>query len=370
MPWDLFCRVIDNFGDIGVCWRLAADLAGRGVAVRLWVDDASALAWMAPDRAATHPGVHVYPWDEAAAAPPEPGPVVIEAFGCDPPAAFVARMAALPRAPVWINLEYLSAEAHVERSHRLPSPQFSGPGAGLVKHFFFPGVTRGTGGLLREPGLLERQAGFDGEAWRAAQGWAARAGERTVSLFCYPSAPVGALLERLAEHPTLLLATAGAAATAVQAELGPSLQRGALRTIALPWLSQPDYDRLLWSCDLNAARGEDSLVRAMWAGRPFLWQIYPQSDGAHAAKLEAMLARITGERLGPPDTAAAELAAWWRGWNELGALPAEGPHDLAGWQRLAVGWRTRLAAQDDLVSQLKGFVDEQAKIMGFARPAA
>lgn len=370
MPWDLFCRVVDNFGDVGVCWRLAADLAGRGVAVRLWVDDASALAWMAPGRAVTHPAVDVRPWDEAEAAPPGPGPVVIEAFGCDPPAAFVARMAALPRPPVWINLEYLSAEDHVERSHRLPSPQFGGPGAGLVKHFFFPGVTRATGGLLREPGLLDRQAGFDGEAWRAAHGWAARPGERTVSLFCYPSAPVGPLLERLDERPTLLLATAGAATSAVQAALGPPMRRGALRTVALPWLSQPDYDRLLWSCDLNAVRGEDSLVRAMWAGRPFLWQIYAQSDGAHAPKLDAMLARITGERRGPPDTAAAELAAWWRGWNQLAALPAEGPHDLAGWQRLALDWRTRLTAQDDLVSQLKGFVDEQAKIMGFARPAA
>jgi len=59
MQWDLFCRVIDNFGDIGVCWRLAADLAGRGEAVRLWTDDAGALAWMAPQGA---PGVQVCAW--------------------------------------------------------------------------------------------------------------------------------------------------------------------------------------------------------------------------------------------------------------------------------------------------------------------
>ena len=88
--WDLFCRVIDNHGDLGVCWRLACDLAGRGAEVRLWIDDASALNWMAPQGA---PGVEVLPWrdpqdDEV------PGDVVVEAFGCDPPAAFVARMAA------------------------------------------------------------------------------------------------------------------------------------------------------------------------------------------------------------------------------------------------------------------------------------
>ena len=39
MTLDLFCRVVDNYGDLGVCWRLARQLAGEhGVAVRLWVD--------------------------------------------------------------------------------------------------------------------------------------------------------------------------------------------------------------------------------------------------------------------------------------------------------------------------------------------
>ncbi len=61
MHWDLFCRVIDNFGDIGVCWRLAADLGARGESVRLWVDDASALAWMAPQGSA---GVEVLRWTD------------------------------------------------------------------------------------------------------------------------------------------------------------------------------------------------------------------------------------------------------------------------------------------------------------------
>ncbi|WP_313335498.1 elongation factor P maturation arginine rhamnosyltransferase EarP, partial [Comamonas sp.] len=75
--WDIFCQVIDNFGDIGVCWRLAADLARRGCQVRLWVDDGSALAWMAPQGA---PGVTVHPWPGAV---PASGiaDVVVEAFG-------------------------------------------------------------------------------------------------------------------------------------------------------------------------------------------------------------------------------------------------------------------------------------------------
>src|SRR5438132_9646043 len=114
--WDLFCRVVDNFGDIGVCWRAAADLASRGERVRLWVDDPGALAWMAPQG---RPGVEVITWHATAADEATPGDVVIEAFGCQLPDAFVSRMAQADRAPVWINLEYLSAEAYVARSHRL-----------------------------------------------------------------------------------------------------------------------------------------------------------------------------------------------------------------------------------------------------------
>ena len=44
--WDIFCSVVDNFGDIGVCWRLARRLsAGLGQQVRLWVDDLAADRW-------------------------------------------------------------------------------------------------------------------------------------------------------------------------------------------------------------------------------------------------------------------------------------------------------------------------------------
>ena len=153
MQWDLFCRVVDNHGDLGVCWRLAADLGSRGETVRLWVDDASALAWMAPQGAT---GVELRAWPEAEDEP-EPGDVVIEAFGCDPPASFVARMATRARAPVWINLEYLSAEPYVARSHGLPSPQRNG----LVKWFFYPGFDAHSGGLLRERDLLAQREAFD-----------------------------------------------------------------------------------------------------------------------------------------------------------------------------------------------------------------
>jgi len=354
MKWDLFCRVIDNFGDLGVCWRLAADLGARGEAVRLWIDDASALAWMAPEGAA---GVQVRPWSGAAdaAVAAIPGDVVVEAFGCDPPAGFVARMAAHPTPPAWINLEYLSAQPYVERCHGLPSPQSAGPGAGLTKWFFYPGFTAATGGLLRESGLLERRGRFDAAAWLAARGLQRRPHERVVSLFCYGNAALPALLEMLEAQPTLLIAAAGQASAQLAHALGPTLARGALRAALLPHLSQHDYDHLLWSSELNFVRGEDSFVRAQWAGAPFVWQIYPQDDGAHVVKLDAFLA---AHLAGAEATLAGDIARLCRRWNGLGEGRFGLPDALA-WRTHNEGWRQRLAALPDLTTQLIGFAREK-----------
>jgi uncharacterized repeat protein (TIGR03837 family) len=362
MRWDLFCRVIDNFGDIGVCWRLAADLANRGDAVRLWTDDASALAWMAPHGAA---GVEVRAWADAGQA--EPAEVVVEAFGCDPPDTFVARMAARTPPPRWINLEYLSAEPYVARSHRLPSPQLAGPGRGLTKHFFYPGFSARTGGLLREPDLAARQQAFDAPAWLAAQHIDARPGERRVSLFCYANPALPALLDALTDAPTLLLVTPGLAAAQVQQLSGGARQIGALRLHALPYLTQHDYDHLLWACDLNFVRGEDSFVRAQWAGRPFIWQIYPQHDGVHAAKRTAFEALYWADAEPALAAAGRAASAGWNGEPVHGAaaaparLPLPPAADRATWDAWATHarrWRTSLAALPDLTASLRAFAAE------------
>jgi uncharacterized repeat protein (TIGR03837 family) len=322
--------VIDNHGDLGVCWRLAADLASRGETVRLWVDDPMALAWMAP--AGTR-GVTVVRWVEPL---PDlaPGDVVVEAFGCDPPPAFVARMATTR--PLWINLEYLSAEAYVERSHGLRSPVQP-----YDKWFFYPGFTPATGGLLREPRAIE--AATD-PPW-AELDVAPRPGERCVSLFAYADAPFGALFDRLDDRPTLLLLCAGAGQAHALSALQGRPQRH-LRAVALPWLTQRDYDRLLFACDLNVARGEDSIVRAMWAGAPFVWHIYHQHDGVHAGKLDALL-----DRMDPPPG----VRALWRAWNGLADWPATLP-EVGPWRAACHKWRSGLLEQSDLTTRLLQFV--------------
>lgn len=341
--WDLFCHVVDNFGDAGVCWRLAADLGARGERVRLWIDDPAPLRWMAPHGAA---GVEVVTWSEAAPWL-QPGDVVVEAFGCDPPAAFVARMAGRARPPVWVNLEYLSAEAYVERSHALPSPQRNG----LTKWFFFPGFTALTGGLLREPALAGERRAFNRNPWLAAQRIAAQPGERLVSLFCYDNAALPQLLQALASTPTLILATPGHAQRQLQAlPLPPGI-----RVAEIPWLAQPDFDRLLWSCDLNFVRGEDSLLRAVWAAAPFVWQIYPQHDDAHVAKLDAFLDLLCA---GTEPAIARGLHRLFGRWNGVGEGPLALPPEPA-WSAACTAFCGRLLAQTDLATQLIGFVSRK-----------
>ncbi len=348
MLWDVFCRVIDNFGDIGVCWRLSAQLAVRGDTVRLWVDDPAPLDWMAPQGAA---GVTVARWSGDTAWP-EPADAVIEAFGCDLPEPFMQRMAqrhALGCAPVWINLEYLSAEPYVARSHRLWSPQLAGPGAGMRKQFFYPGFTADTGGLLREPDLMLRQSRFDARAWRAAHDLYAEDGERIVSLFCYDGAPLRDLIGALASQPTVLVATHCISSRMAADLLGPTLRAGALRAVSLPAVAQTEFDHLLWACDINYVRGEDSFVRAISAGRPFVWHIYPQADDAHARKLHAFNALYLREAAPEFATHYAALSNRWNGLAQAAiALPAVTP-----WRAHAAYWREQLLGQTDLVTQLR-----------------
>jgi uncharacterized repeat protein (TIGR03837 family) len=349
--WDLFCKLLDNFGDVGVSWRLAADLAARGEAVRLWVDDPSPLTFMAPHGAS---GVEVRRWppDDSAHDWPEPGDVVIETFGCELPPRFVQAMAERPKPPLWLNLEYLSAEDYAQRSHGLPSPQRNG----LPKWFFFPGFTPGTGGLLREPGLLQARDRFDRGAWLAHQGIRLLPDEQVVLLFCYANPSLEALLFTLGRQPTLLLLTPGPAQSQVHAMAGrlPPL----LRFDSLPWLSQDEFDRALWCSDLNLVRGEDTLVRAIWAGAPFLWQLYPQEAPVRELKLAAWLKVLCQ---GQPDQQLHDtLLKTHRHYNGLDRQSPRAAFEMPGlppWRAQVRALRHRLAEQVDLVSQLQAFVD-------------
>ena len=368
--WDIFCTVVDNYGDIGVTWRLARQLATEyNLAVRLWVDDLKRFAKIAPaldpkrDRQFLSQ-VEIQRWrtpfTQTATAD-----VVIEAFACDLPEAYIAMMAVQSPKPLWINLEYLSAESWVEEHHSLASPH---PRLALTKYFYFPGFTAHSGGLIREADLFATRDAFQQNArleWWRKLGADPAPDALTVSLFAYPNAPVASLLKTWSNSATPIfcalpdtpLAAAIAQALGVDAiRPGTSIVRGNLTLAGIPFLAQTDYDRLLWACDLNFVRGEDSFVRAQWAAKPFVWQIYPQQDAAHEAKLEAFIACYTPQ--GRLRAGAAELADFWRAWNGQGDPGVAWPAFAAALPSLnahAQQWAVAQSGLPDLTANLVRF---------------
>lgn len=445
----LFCRVVDNYGDIGVCWRLARQLHTEfGWQVTLLVDELRSFQRL---EAAVDPGlarqwlggIRIVRWDEdfdLAAAQPL-ADVVIEAFGCTLPEVYIQAMAAQlqvqEQAPqrddeghvqqqawqqrtAWINLEYLSAESWVEGCHENRSLY---PAAPLSKYFYFPGFTERTGGLLLEQDLLAKRDAFQsdpaamqaflasigvflGPAATAARqkqvcasstmSWPdlqtvsqpilfpalqptsqptsqstsqlpspAASDPRLLSLFCYPDAPLDSWFAMLAgqARSTLCLVPEGVATLAVEkflgkpAVAGASASLGRLTVQVVPFLDQVGYDRLLWCCDMNLVRGEDSLVRAVWAGRPLLWDIYPQQDQAHLVKLDALLDLYCATMT---PALAQTIRAGWHAWSrrqDMGGHAAVFSPE-AGLERRAAAWGRELAAQGGLAMRLIRFLEK------------
>jgi uncharacterized repeat protein (TIGR03837 family) len=392
--WDIFCRVVDNFGDVGVSWRLARQISREhGKRVRLWVDDLTVLSKLRPEIDPAYDihnleGVEIARLREPFGAEVEQiADVVVETFGCDPPESYVLRMSHMDPKPRWINLEYLSAEAWVEGSHALPSPS---PRLPLVKHYFFPGFTARTGGLLREGDLLARRDAFQRDASAQAAFWRSLVGRTPpmdtlkVSLFGYAGAPFDSLVRSCERYPgpVWVIAPEGMAATALRGREGQAqtnIRRNAqggghrreFEVFTVPFLPQDRYDQLLWACDVNFVRGEDSFVRAQWAARPFVWNVYPTDDGAHWIKLSAFLARYTAAL---DRAAAAATTSLWEAWNRPSevvsgekAKPGMGeawPAFIARRPALeahARDWARALTARRDLAAELVDFTDNVLK---------
>jgi uncharacterized repeat protein (TIGR03837 family) len=189
----------------------------------------------------------------------------------------------------------------------------------------------------------------------------ANAGDLCISLFCYTSAPVVELFTACANAPgkTLCLVAQGVAEAAIAdffgepAVLGQVYQRGALSLFVLPFMSQPEYDQLLWSCDLNFVRGEDSFVRAQLAGKPFVWQIYPQEAQAHLLKLEAFLQQYLLNC-----ATAEQVSALWHAWNGTANVDQQLPQFARETQGHAMQWAAQLLQAGDLATRLVQFIEK------------
>lgn len=358
--WDIFCRVIDNYGDIGICWRLSQQLAHEhGIRVRLWVNDLAVAKKLIPKldvkrKTQIVHGVKICHWQKPFPLT-KPADVVIEAFACELPHNYLSAMAKTK--PVWLNLEYLSAENWVTGAHLKQSPH---PKLPLNKYFFFPGFNEKTGGLIRESILIQERDNFQ-QSKNAQSAFWKELGitpdtSLKISLFYYPHAPIEGLLEAISNSgykTTIFLPDSSAHSANLFSRFKASNSAsGNLALKALPFLSQKDYDHLLWACDINFVRGEDSWIRALWAAKPFVWQPYQQSENTHMEKLNAFLGMYTA---GLENDARQVLQETHQIWNS-------GEFSKADWlafldilpalQKHASEISSKLANEPDLAAKL------------------
>jgi uncharacterized repeat protein (TIGR03837 family) len=375
--WDIFCKIVDNYGDIGVCWRLSQQLVKEHhLQVRLFIDDLNAAKKIIINldnalQQQSISGVEICTWPTLEL---EPATVVIEAFSCTLPDTYIQQM--IRYRSIWINLEYLSAEPWVSDYHAKPSPH---PTLAITRHFFFPGFKNDTGGLIRENNLIAernallssranktefgRKIGITDEKYFTANDLSDDAVK--ISLFCYPQANISRLLSDLmgAKQPVNIFFPFNGTEEILNGIftdfniVNEKILRKANITIhLLPFLSQSDYDHLLWVCDLNFVRGEDSWIRAIWASKPFIWQPYIQTEHTHIKKLRAFLEVYSNGASNEIKSLLFDAHHSWSNEETSEAMPFQNliknlPKLLAHAKQQA----NLLASQPDLATQLVFF---------------
>lgn len=349
----VFVRVIDNWGDVGVGWRLCMQLAcSFPWRVRLWIDDVAALGKLvlAAELAAVQDAVMVEKWSDddsvslrlAQLADPV---MVIETFGCDLPSPVLRRMQQCQ--PLWLNWEYLTAEDWAVDLQAMPSLQ----GNGLAKYFWFMGIDQQSGGLLREANYLSRRNEFLQQpclqqAFKQQYGLPLEHVGQLWLIFAYTSERWAQWLSmwRGADEPITLwlaghevadsLRAAGVIAADALQQVGDTFELDQVTMVRIPFVPQSAFDNLLWLADGAIVRGEDSFVRALWAGLPFLWHIYQQEEAVHLQKLDAYWHKASINWPAPVREAVLALSADLNGGEHLSESLR-----LRLWQNLRSEWQ-------------------------------
>lgn len=276
----IFCNVIDNFGDAGFCLRLARDLSHL-YKVELLCDNLETLNKI-KEKLEINDNLKILKW-------PQNNndyhltDIIIEAFSCRLPKFCYEKIK--EKGALVIELEYLTAERFAEECHGLKS--FTN---GIESYFFFPGFTNKTGGVIIEKELID----FNYQSNNLNKN------KFFINIFSYKTAPLKKFFKILfrCKKNFEINVFEGLAQDCLNESL--SLNLGVEENIKinncnikiLKMVPQSKFDELLFKADLNLVRGEDSIVRAMLSGKPFLWNIYPQSEDAHKEKLKALFARM------------------------------------------------------------------------------
>lgn len=372
----VFVRVIDNYGDAGVGWRLSCLLAEYlHMHVRLWIDDTDALNKLvpAPEKQAR---ITIEAWQGdammqqqlSAAADPV---LVIETFGCELPPQVLERMGQCR--PLWLNWEYLTAEDWAVGLHAMSSLQPNG----LEKYFWFMGIDADSGGLLREPDYLAEREKFRQQpklqqAFRQEYGLPLQHTGQLWLVFAYTSGQWAQWMAmwQQADTPVTLWLAGGQVIESLRAakliapeelqQEGDSCELGNVTLVRIPFVPQAAFDRLLWLADAAIVRGEDSFVRALWAGLPFFWHIYRQDDDVHLQKLHSFWFKAMQGWPAELRQAFTVLSDDLNGARAVSSLKREQAWQYLcahwqSWVKSAAAWSEMLHRQDNALEKLARF---------------
>lgn len=302
---DIFCEIIDNYGDIGVVYRTAKELQKIFPESKIRVflnrlDEFKKINSQVLDLPSQNiDGIEYITFDYLRDNANEllTAQVIIEAFGCQIPKEYME--IAYDNSELLINLEYLSAEDWIEDFHLQSSPLGRGK---LKKVFFMPGFTEKSGGVIADSNYLERiQRVLENKEFyekKYLSDIEDRENKIIGTLFSYEKnfTPLLEDLKKL-DKDVVILAMGEKTQDSLRKilknfsieDFRNSLKYGKIEIRFLNFLNQEEYEELINIVDFNFVRGEDSFIRAVLTGKPYMWHIYCQEEYAHMDKIEGFL---------------------------------------------------------------------------------
>ena len=278
---DIFCQVIDNYGDVGVAYRLAREFKRvyPNKKLRFVINQIEELNLIRKSE-----NIEVILYKDISKIE-NSADLIIESFGCEIPKEYMDK--ALKNSKLIINLEYFSAEKWVDDFHL----QESFLGGNLKKYFFIPGLSEKSGGILLDNEFLERKKKVEANKEYYLEKFGIKEKYDLIgSVFSYEK-NFGSLIEelkKLGKKIILLMLSEKTQKNFIKYfDNGNNYDK--IKFVKLPFFTYDKYEELLALCDFNLVRGEDSFVRALLLGKPFLWHIYPQDENTHIKKLESFL---------------------------------------------------------------------------------
>lgn len=371
MDITILCKVVDNFGDIGVVYRLARaieDVKSKfnditDLKIRIVVDNLKSFSMLVPQIKPEldyqmYNGWEIFQWennqlcfDEFSKNPPQ---IILECFQCGRPQ-WLDELLFVKKVPNVVNIimiDYLTGEDYAEDFHCLQSLTRS---ARVKKVNFMPGFTKKTGGLILDKAFVDSLE-------KAQKIKSNEENNKFLELvfFSYQKDLVPVIkafeeYEKKSEKKVNVRLAKGAGFESFIDSWEKSDKN--IHIEELDFIPQEEWDFLLCKTPLLFIRGEDSLARACLSGNPFVWHAYPQSEDYHLVKVQGLL-----NQLKPFFTENEYIIVenCWKIYNgEEGDLQNAVEEFLFNYDKIRIGFEkfaTNLKKNGDLAFHLMTFI--------------